>query len=116
YVDDKGWPRHLPHRDTFLINDGKGRFKDETEARGLDYISYSFQAQACDFNDDGFTDLFVTSDLETPDRALLNDGKGNFEIVTKEMFRKTTVFGMGADSADVNNDGNMDLFVADMSA
>ena len=116
YVDEKGWPRHRPDRDTFLLNDGSGRFTDVTEQRGLDFVSFSFQAQAVDFDNDGDDDLYVTSDFETPDRAFLNDGKGNFSLVTAEMFRKTALYGMGADSGDVNNDGLPDLFVADMSA
>lgn len=116
YVDDKGWPRHRPDRDSFLLNDGSGHFTDETEARGLDYVSYSFQAQACDLNNDGHDDLYVTSDFETPDRALFNDGSGKFTLATADHFRKTALYGMGADSSDVNNDGLVDLFVADMSA
>ncbi|MCB1217617.1 VCBS repeat-containing protein [bacterium] len=116
YVDEKGWPRHRPDRDSLLINDGNGRFTDVTAERGLDFVSFSFQAQAVDIDNDGDDDLYVTSDFETPDRALLNDGKGNFSLVTAEMFRKTALYGMGADSGDINNDGLPDLFVADMSA
>ena len=116
YVDEKGWPRHRPDRDSLLINDGSGKFADVTEDRQLDFVSYSFQAQACDLNNDGHDDLYVTSDFETPDRALFNDGKGNFTLVTADHFRKTALYGMGADSGDVNNDGLPDLFVADMSA
>lgn len=113
-LDERGYPRQSPHADAFLVNDGQGNFADRTAEAGFTYLGWSYQAQACDFNNDGWIDLYVTSDFETKDRYYLNQRDGTFVDVAPTHVRKTALFGMGADSGDINGDGLPDLFVADM--
>jgi enediyne biosynthesis protein E4 len=61
-------------------NDGNGKFTDVTSAAGVAGDSFSFSAVAADFDNDGYTDLLVTS----YGRVTLyrNKGDGTFEDVT----------------------------------
>jgi cytochrome oxidase Cu insertion factor (SCO1/SenC/PrrC family) len=45
----------------FLVNDGKGRFSDETTAAGLNYNGHSSTGTFFDYDQDGLLDLFVTN-------------------------------------------------------
>jgi hypothetical protein len=74
-----------------------------------------------DFNADGLLDLYVGNDFEDPDHLYLNQGIGKsgspvFKDVIKESVPHTTWYSMGADVADVNNDGLLDFFSVDMAA
>ena len=66
-----------------------------------------------DLNDDGLPDLYVCNDFDTPDRVWLNQGT-RFQAAPPLTFRKSPLFCMGLDFADVNRDGADDLFLLDM--
>ena len=68
-----------------------------------------------DFNNDGWKDLYVSNDFNVPDYFYLNNGDGTFRNVVKEATSQTSIFGMGLDAADINNDGLIDLFQIDMT-
>ncbi|MCB1219784.1 MAG: VCBS repeat-containing protein [Planctomycetales bacterium] len=103
-----------PDPDQFLLNDGSGHFMDATEASGMDVISWSMQPLAVDINNDGWTDLYLTSDLETPDSLFINNQDGTFTDRSAELLLKSPYFSMGADMGDINNDGLPDLYAGDM--
>ncbi len=65
-------------------------------------------------NQDGWPDLYVANDFETPDRFYMNNGDGTFTDVVDERLPHVTYFSMGADSGDLNNDGLIDFMVTDM--
>jgi enediyne biosynthesis protein E4 len=92
------------------------RFEEITDKAGITNFSYSLSATACDFNHDGFTDIYVAADYEEPDKLYMNNGNGTFTNTILEATRHIPNFSMGADVADINNDGWPDLFVADMVA
>jgi hypothetical protein len=111
--------------DLFLHNDGKGhfervlmtsaRFQDEN-GRPLptepDY--FTLAARFYDVNGDGAPDLYVCNDFEDPDQFWINDGKGHFRLTPLLSLRETSILCMSVDFADVNRDGHVDLFTADM--
>lgn len=102
-------------QDRFYINNGQDQFIESTLAVGMkpDYY-YGFNPSIGDFNNDGWPDVYVSNDFNTPDLLYINDGKGRFNEMSEEYFKHTSFYSMGADVGDFNNDGMDDLFVVDM--
>jgi hypothetical protein len=73
---------------------------------------------ATDINNDGLMDLYVTNDL-VPNYLYINRGNGKFEesgLAAGVAYSADGLArsGMGVDSADYDNDGREDLFVANI--
>lgn len=96
-------------------NDGN-KYTDISETSGVLASGYCLSATAADFNRDGFTDLYVCNDYQVPDYFYINNGDGTFKECLNDYFKHTSMNSMGADAADYNNDGWLDLFTADMLA
>ncbi len=99
------WPNRL------YRNRGDGTFEDVTEKAGLAGMGYCTAAIAADYDNDGHTDLFVVG----VGRSYLyhNRGDGTFEDVTEKAgVANIGGTGIGAVFLDVDNDGFLDLFVA----
>ncbi|MBL0157677.1 MAG: CRTAC1 family protein [Bryobacterales bacterium] len=121
---------------TLYHNNGDGTFTDVSAKSGLADPRWSVSAVWLDYNNDGFLDVYVCNYLlyddgkfrdfypaagypgplsysGQPDGLFRNNGDGTFTDVAKE----TGVFqangrGMSVSAADFNNDGFMDIFVA----
>ncbi len=92
-------------------NRGDGTFEDVTEKAGLSGAGYCTAAIAADYDNDGHTDLYVVG----VGRSYLyhNRGDGTFEDVTdKAGVANPGGTGIGAVFFDADNDGKLDLFVA----
>ena len=92
-------------------NRGDGTFADVTEKAGLSGMGYCTAAIAADYDNDGHTDLFVVG----VGRCYLyhNRGDGTFEDVTdKAGVANAGGTGLGAVFFDADNDGYLDIFVA----
>jgi hypothetical protein len=102
-------------KDKVYRNDN-GNFIDISESAGISLeLAYGLSVNASDFNNDGFVDLYVSNDYAAPDFMYFNNGDGTFQNVTKEKLKHMSQYSMGSDAADVNNDGFIDLFTADMT-
>lgn len=101
-------------RDFLFHNDGKGHFTDVTAKAGVWGLTQGHTAIWFDANHDGWPDLYVANDFETPDRLYLNKGDGTFTDVVDERLPHVTYFSMGADAGDLNNDGLVDFIITDM--
>ena len=100
-------------------NNGDGTFTDVSKSSGIaDFLGKAWGVVATDLNNDGQMDLFVSNDT-VPNFVFMNRGKGRFEetgnfagVAYSGDGRARS--GMGLDSADFNQDGWMDLFVANI--
>ena len=100
-----------PERNLLFRNDGGGRFTEVAAAAGADNRSgRSLSASWCDFDEDGFVDLYVANDLS--DNVLLrNLGDGGFEDSSHASWVADYRGAMGLAVGDWNGDGDTDLFV-----
>ncbi len=97
-------------------NNGDGTFTNVTERAGISGASLSHSATWWDYDNDGWPDLYVANDFAGADKLYHNNRDGTFTNTVNETVPRTPYSSMGADLGDVNNDGRIDLFVADMAA
>jgi hypothetical protein len=93
-------------------NEGHGRFRDITTEAGLQSNGWGQGVCAGDFDNDGFTDLFVT--YWGQNHLYRNiDGKRFEDVTAKAYLRQDrTRYNTGCAFVDIDNDGRLDLFVA----
>ncbi len=103
-------------RGYLLHNNRNGTFTNVTEGAGISGESQSHSATWWDFDNDGWPDLYVANDYGVPDKLYRNNRDGTFTNVIDQVLPHTSFYSMGADLGDVNNDGLVDLLVADMAA
>lgn len=105
-VSGPGAPSRMYH------NEGGGRFRDATEALGLTRQGWGQGVCAGDFDNDGYTDLFVT--YWGRNALYRNVGGRRFEDVTEKMGlgQDRVRYNSGCAFLDYDNDGKLDLFVA----
>ncbi|MBK7905579.1 MAG: VCBS repeat-containing protein [Gemmatimonadetes bacterium] len=111
--------------DLFFLNQGQGRFTRVPisgarfrDASGRPLAAepdfFTLAARFYDVNADGAPDLYVCNDFEDPDQFWLNDGTGNFRLVPEWALAATSNTCMSVDFGDIDRDGTVDLFTADM--
>ncbi|WP_255070093.1 VCBS repeat-containing protein [Lacihabitans sp. LS3-19] len=83
---------------------------------GISIEGYGLGLNICDINQDGWKDIYVTNDYLSDDLFYINDGKGKFVDMAAKLLKHTSNSAMGNDIADINNDGNLDIFAVDMLA
>jgi hypothetical protein len=112
-------PRIFNPRPSWLFhNNGDGTFTDVSRESGIaDHLGKAWGVVATDINNDGRMDLFVTND--TVANFLFMNRGGRFEDIglasdVAYSAEGRARSGMGVDSADFNQDGWMDLFVANI--
>ncbi len=96
-------------------NNGDGTFTDVTESAGLKGNGYSMGVAAADYDNDGFTDLYIAG--YNRNQLLHNNGDGTFTDVTEKagvagiIPKYGKAWSVAAGWFDYNNDGLLDLFV-----
>ena len=96
-------------------NNNNGTFTDVTQESGLLSFGLSLSATVSDLNQDGYKDIYISNDFLSPDFFYFNNGDGTFSDKTSEVVGQTSHYGMGADIADYNNDGFLDILQIDMA-
>ena len=91
-------------------NRGDGTFQDVTDSSGAGIRAYGMGVAAGDFDNDGFTDLYVTNFGHNV--LLRNDGHGHFVDVTTKAGVASSGWSTSAAFIDYDGDGRLDLFVA----
>ncbi len=105
----------IEESDILYRNNGDGTFTDVTIESGILNFGLSLSATIADFNDDGFKDIYVSNDFDSPDFMYINNKNGTFKEIAKEAVNHTSQYGMGADIADYNNDNLHDIAQVDMT-
>jgi len=95
-------------------NNGNNTFTDVSINAGILAYCYSLGLAIGDLNQDGWQDIYVTSDFAPHDFYYINNGDGTFTESLKEFFPHCSYFAMGCDLVDINQDKNLDLFVVEM--
>ena len=100
--------------DNFYENDN-GKFTEKTDAAGLVNYGYKNAVGVGDMNKDGYPDMYVSTDFGEPDLYYVNNGDKTFTNKVLESMKHITYYSMGSDVVDVNNDGNLDIYITDMT-
>lgn len=96
-------------------NDG-GRFTDVTLEAGIysSAIGFGLGVTIGDIDKDGWPDIYVSNDFFEKDYLYINNRNGTFTERLEEFMTEISMGSMGADMADINNDGLPEIFVTEM--
>ena len=89
-------------------------FKDVSEEAGIRFHGYSHSTLIYDFNQDNWMDIYVANDFLSNDLIYINNQDGTFTNRAGDIFKHFSLSSMGSDIADVNNNGQMDIFTSEM--
>ncbi len=96
-------------------NDGD-YFTDVSESAGIygSAIGFGLGVTIADVNKDGWQDIYVSNDFFERDYLYINQKNGRFTETLEDQINEISYSSMGADVADINNDGFPEIFVTDM--
>ena len=99
-----------------LLNNDNGKFTDVSADAGIytSAIGFGLGVAVGDLNHDGWPDMFVSNDFFEKDYLYINQQNGSFKESLEDYMREISLGSMGADMADINNDGYPEIFVTEM--
>lgn len=99
-----------------LFRNDNGHFTEVTEQAGIhtSLISFGLGVSVADINGDDWPDVYVSNDSYERDYLYINQKDGTFKDETDSCIQHMSMSSMGADIADINNDGYPDIFTTDM--
>jgi enediyne biosynthesis protein E4 len=99
-------------------NDGSNHFTEVSEKANIasNVLSFGLGCAVSDYNNDGWLDIYVSNDFNEQDYLYINQKNGTFSEESASRLGHTSLFSMGSDAADINNDGHTDLITLDMLA
>ncbi|WP_057939479.1 VCBS repeat-containing protein [Algoriphagus resistens] len=109
-----------PNRDPVggdkLFRNDDGKFVDVSEEAGIygSIIGFGLGITIGDVNQDTWPDIFISNDFFEKDYLYINNQDGTFTESLEKSMRSISAASMGADIADINGDGLLDIFVTDM--
>ncbi|MBT8231988.1 MAG: VCBS repeat-containing protein [Saprospiraceae bacterium] len=107
--------RDTLYGDRFLENEN-GQFVDVTEASNIysSNIGFGLGIEVCDFNGDGWQDIYIGNDFHEQDYLYINNKDKTFSEVIETATGHTSNFSMGCSANDLNNDLQPDIITLDM--
>ncbi|MBC6399812.1 MAG: VCBS repeat-containing protein [Ekhidna sp.] len=101
--------------DRLFRNDGS-EFTDVSKQAGIkqNVLGFGLGVAVSDINDDGWPDLYVSNDYNEEDYLYINNKNGTFRESIRDYITHTSLFSMGCDIADINNDLKPDIVTLDM--
>jgi enediyne biosynthesis protein E4 len=99
-----------------LFSNIDGKFIDVSEQAGIfgSVIGFGLGVTVGDVNNDNWLDIYVSNDFYERDYLYINNHDGTFSEKLEEYMGHLSMFSMGADMADLNNDGLPEIFSTDM--
>lgn len=99
-----------------LYRNDNGHFNDVSTVSGItsNVLTFGLGLAISDINNDGWPDVYVSNDFNEPDYLFMNNGDGTFNDKITESMSQISMYSMGSDIADYNNDGLPDLVTLDM--
>jgi enediyne biosynthesis protein E4 len=99
-----------------LMRNDSGRFTDVSKAAGIygSLIGFGLGVTVGDVNGDHYPDLYISNDFFERDYLYINKGDGTFSEELEKRIQHTSHSSMGADMADLNNDGYPEIFTTEM--
>jgi hypothetical protein len=96
-------------------NDG-AKYTDVSENAGIfgSVQAFGLGVMVGDINRDGWQDIYVCNDFFERDYLYINQKNGKFSEQFEQQFNHSGAASMGADLADINNDGFPDIFNTEM--
>ena len=106
--DEKGGDR--------LYRNDNGKFVDVSASAGIygSEIGFGLGVNVGDLNNDGWDDIYISNDFFERDYLYINQRNGTFKEVSDDALGHVSLSSMGADMADINNDGYLDIFTTEM--
>ncbi len=107
--------RDLEGGNKLFRNEGN-RFSDVSQEAGIygSAIGYGLGVTVADLNQDSWPDLYVSNDFFERDYLYLNQKNGTFREILPQAMPEISMGSMGADIADLDNDGWPDVLVTEM--
>ena len=94
----------------------KSKFVAVTKSVGINSskIGYGLGIVVSDINNDGYPDIYIGNDFHENDYLYINQKNGTFKDELTTQIKHTSMFTMGVDAADINNDAKPDIISVDM--
>ena len=99
-----------------LMRNDNGKFVDVSKEAGIygSLIGFGLGVTIGDVNGDLYPDIYVSNDFYEKDYLYINNKNGTFSEQVEGWTSHISQSSMGADMADINNDGKSDIFTTDM--
>ncbi|QEC68200.1 hypothetical protein FRZ67_13140 [Panacibacter ginsenosidivorans] len=99
-----------------LYRNDDNHFVDVTQQAGIysSKVGFGLGVTIADIDKDGWQDIYVSNDFFERDYLYINKHNGTFEECLEKYIHEISMNAMGADIADINNDGYPEIYVTDM--
>ena len=99
-----------------LYRNDNGHFTDVSAKAGIfgSEVGFGLGLGVSDINHDGWPDIYISNDFFEHDYLYINNRDGTFTESMQKAMPNSSYFSMGMDIADVDNDGQPDIYTTDM--
>jgi hypothetical protein len=102
------------NNDRLYKNNGNNTFTDVTIQAGILIEGYGLGIGIADINNDSWPDIYIGNDYVSNDLLYINNKDGTFTNEISTRLKHQSLFSMGIDISDVNNDASVDIMTLDM--